>query len=142
ARVALAGGHSIDSPEPMYGLVALGLVHPQKVLRNVGARPGDVLILSKPLGVGILGAALKKGELRDKAYAQMIETATQLNTPGIALASMDGVHALTDVTGFGLLGHLLEVCRGSGVGAEIEFASLPILSAAVHVAQQGHVTGA
>ena len=136
------GGHSIDSTEPIYGLVALGLVHPDQVKRNDRAQAGDVLILGKALGVGIMSAALKKGELRDKAYQQMLETTTQLNTPGIALADMPGVHALTDVTGFGLLGHLLEVCRGSKLRAEIEFERVPILRAAGHLLLQGHVTGA
>ena len=142
AGVPLAGGHSIDSPEPIYGLVALGLVHPSRVKRNDRARPGDVLILGKALGIGILSAALKKGELRTKAYRQMIETATLLNTPGMALAEMDDVHALTDVTGFGLLGHLLEICRGSKVGARLRFDDLPILTSALHLAEAGHVTGA
>jgi selenide,water dikinase len=142
AGIPIAGGHSIDSPEPIYGLVALGLVHPDRVKRNDRAKAGDVLILGKGLGVGIMSAALKKGELRDKAYQQMLESSTQLNTPGIALAEMTGVHALTDVTGFGLLGHLLEICRGSGVGAEISFAKLPILSAARHLLEAGYATGA
>ncbi len=142
AGVPIAGGHSIDSPEPIYGLVALGLVHPDRIKRNDRARAGDELILGKALGVGILSAALKKGELAAKAYAQMIETTTRLNTPGLALAEMDSVHALTDVTGFGLLGHLLEICKGSGVRAELRMADVPILSAAQHVAQAGYVTGA
>jgi selenide,water dikinase len=142
AGIPIAGGHSIDNPEPIYGLVVLGLVHPDRVKRNDRARAGDVLILGKALGIGIMGAALKKGDLRDKAYQQMIETTTQLNTPGIALAAMPGVHALTDVTGFGLLGHLLEICRGSKLRAEIAFESVPILSAALHLAQDGYATGA
>jgi selenide,water dikinase len=142
AGIPIAGGHSIDSPEPIYGLVALGLVHPDKVKRNDRARAGDVLILGKGLGVGIMSAALKKGELREKAYEQMIESSTQLNTPGIALSDMAGVHALTDVTGFGLLGHLLEICRGSGLSAELSFANLPILSAARHLLEAGYATGA
>ena len=142
AGIVLAGGHSIDSPEPIYGLVALGLVHPANVKRNDRARAGDRLILGKGLGVGILSAALKKDELAPEAYAQMIQATTQLNTPGIGLAEMEDVHALTDVTGFGLLGHLLEICKGSGVGARIELARVPILSAAVKLAQAGHVTGA
>ena len=142
AGVPLAGGHSIDSPEPIYGLVALGLVHPARIKRNDRARPGDVLILGKGLGVGILSAALKKGELGDKAYCQMIETATLLNTPGLTLAEMEEVHALTDVTGFGLLGHLLEICRGSKVGARLRFDDLPILASALHLARAGYVTGA
>jgi selenide,water dikinase len=142
AGIVIAGGHSIDSPEPIYGLVALGIVHPEHVKRNDRARAGDVLILGKGLGVGILSAALKKGELRPKAYAQMLEVTTQLNTPGIRLAELDGVHALTDVTGFGLLGHLYEICKGSGLNAHIRLADVPILSAARHLAQAGYVTGA
>jgi selenide,water dikinase len=142
AGVPIAGGHSVDTPEPLYGLVALGLVDPRKVKRNDRARPGDLLILGKGLGVGILGAALKKGELRDKAYRQMIDTTTRLNTPGVRLAEMEGVHAMTDVTGYGLLGHLLEICRGSGVAASVAFDAVPILSAARHLAQAGHATGA
>lgn len=142
AGIPIAGGHSIDSPEPIYGLVALGLIHPDKVKRNDRAAAGDVLILGKGLGVGIMSAALKKGELRDKAYAQMIESTTKLNTPGIALAEMPQVHALTDITGFGLLGHLLEICRGSGLTAEIEWSKVPLLSAARHLAEAGYVTGA
>jgi selenide,water dikinase len=142
AGIPIAGGHSIDSPEPIYGLVVLGLVHPDKVKRNDRARQGDVLILGKGLGVGIMSAALKKGELRSKAYEQMIDACTRLNTPGQELADMPGVHALTDVTGFGLLGHLLEICRGSKLQAMLNFAKLPILSAAKHLAVQGFVTGA
>jgi selenide,water dikinase len=142
AGVPIAGGHSVDTPEPLYGLVALGLIDPRKVKRNDKARAGDVLILGKALGVGILGAALKKGELRDKAYRQMVETATQLNTPGIRLADMEGVHAMTDVTGYGLLGHLLEICRGSKVAARVSFDAVPVLSAARHLAQAGYATGA
>lgn len=140
--IPIGGGHSIDSTEPIYGLVVLGLVHPDKVKRNDRARDGDALILGKALGVGILGAALKKGELSEKAYQQMLDTATQLNTPGVALADMPGVHALTDVTGFGLLGHLLEICRGSRLAAEISFGQLPVLSAARHLLEQGYATGA
>ena len=140
--IPVAGGHSIDSPEPIYGLAVLGLVHPDRVKRNDRARAGDVLILGKALGVGIMGAALRKGELRAKSYRQMLETTTQLNTPGIALAELDGVHAMTDVTGFGLLGHLHEICRGSKLGASIDFAAIPILSAALHLARAGYATGA
>lgn len=142
AGIPIAGGHSIDSPEPIYGLVALGLVHPDRVMRNDRARAGDVLILGKALGVGIMSAAMKKGELREKAYEQMVETTTQLNTPGPELAEMPGVHAMTDVTGFGLIGHLMEVCRGSRLQARMRFSDLPILSAARHLAEQGYVTGA
>ena len=140
--IPIAGGHSIDNPEPIYGLVALGLVHPARVKRNDGARAGDVLILGKALGIGILSAALKKGQLRAKAYEQMIEVTTQLNTPGTALGALPGVHAMTDVTGFGLLGHLHEICRGSGLRAEIRFDALPVLSAALHLLRDGYATGA
>jgi selenide, water dikinase len=142
AGVPIAGGHSIDSPEPLYGLVALGLIDPARVKRNDRGRAGDALILGKGLGIGILSAALKKGELNDDAYRQMVESATQLNTPGIRLSEMDGVHALTDVTGFGLLGHLLEVCRGSKTAARLEFDRIPLLSAAKHLAEAGYATGA
>jgi selenide, water dikinase len=142
AGIPIAGGHSIDSPEPIYGLVALGLVHPERVKRNDRARAGDVLVLGKALGVGILSAALKKGELPDAAYAEMVHSATQLNLPGIRLGEMAGVHALTDVTGFGLLGHLLEICKGSGVGAELCFEDIPLLPAARVLAESGFVTGA
>ena len=142
AGVPIGGGHSIDSPEPIYGLVALGLIDPAKVKRNDQARAGDALILGKALGIGVMSAALKKGELRDKAYQQMLESATQLNTPGIRLSEMPGVHALTDVTGFGLLGHLLEICRGSKLQARLSFEHIPILSAARHLVEDGYATGA
>jgi selenide,water dikinase len=140
--VPIAGGHSIDSPEPLYGLVALGLIDPRKVKRNDRARAGDALILGKALGIGVMSAALKKGELKEKAYQQMLESATQLNTPGIRLSEMEGVHALTDVTGYGLLGHLLEVCRGSKLAARLDFVKIPLLSAAKHLAEAGYATGA
>ena len=142
AGIPIAGGHSIDVLEPIYGLVALGLVHPDRVKRNDRARAGDVLILGKPLGVGILSAALKKGTLSPAGYAQMIAATTKLNTPGIALAELPGVHAMTDVTGFGLAGHLLEICRGSKLGAQVRFADLPIIEEALHWARQGTATGA
>ncbi len=142
AGIPIAGGHSIDSPEPIYGLVVLGLIHPDKVKRNDRAQTGDVLILGKGLGVGIMSAALKKGELSDEGYRQMIDSTTKLNTPGIALADMAGVHALTDITGFGLLGHLLEICRGSKLAAELEWSKVPVLGAARPLVEQGFVTGA
>lgn len=142
AGIPLAGGHSIDAPEPIYGLVALGLVHPKQVKRNCRAREGDALILGKPLGIGILGSAMKKGALDAEGYRQLIATATQLNRIGAELAALDGVHALTDVTGFGLLGHLLELCRGAGLAAQIEAAKLPLLPAAAGFARQGIGPGA
>ena len=142
AGIPIAGGHSIDVVEPIYGLVALGLVHPDKVKRNNEARAGDVLILGKPLGVGILSAVLKKGALSSDGYRQMIEHTTKLNTPGMRLAEMAGVHALTDVTGFGLAGHLLEICRGSGLGATVRFRDLPVIAEAVEFVRGGVATGA
>ena len=142
AGIPVAGGHSIDAPEPIYGLVALGLVHPDKVKRNNQACAGDVLILAKGLGVGILSAALRKQKLDKEGYATMLESTTQLNTPGSWLAEMSTVHAMTDVTGFGLLGHLLGICRGSGLAAEVVLENLPLLSGAKELAQQGFATGA
>jgi selenide,water dikinase len=142
AGIPLAGGHSIDSIEPIYGLVALGVVHPDQLKKNSSAQPGDVLILGKGIGVGVLAAALKKGVLSEAGYAQMISSTTKLNAIGSKLASIKGVHALTDVTGFGLAGHLLEVCRGSNLGAEIKFEQIPILSEALPLAQQGYGPGA
>ncbi|HEU5178684.1 MAG TPA: selenide, water dikinase SelD [Burkholderiales bacterium] len=142
AGIPVAGGHSIDTLEPIYGLVALGLVHPDKVKRNSSARAGDVLILGKPLGIGILSAALKKGKLSAAGYAQMLDWTTRLNTPGEALGDMPAVHALTDVTGFGLAGHLLEICRGSKLAAQVDFSSIPIIGEARDWAQQGVATGA
>jgi len=142
AGAPIAGGHSIDSAEPIYGLVALGLVHPKKVLRNAGAKEGDALILGKPLGVGIYSAALKKGALDAASYREMIASTTRLNTPGAELSSIKGVHAATDVTGFGLLGHLSEICRASGVGAEIEAKAVPVFPSARALAESGVRTGA
>jgi selenide, water dikinase len=142
AGIPIAGGHSIDTLEPIYGLVALGLVHPDKVKRNAAGEAGDVLVLGKPLGVGILSAALKKGKLSDDGYRRMVEWTTKLNTPGRALAEMRAVHALTDVTGFGLAGHLLEICRGSKLGAEVAFDSIPLIAEAREWAEQGTATGA
>jgi selenide, water dikinase len=142
AGIMVAGGHSIDSVEPIYGLAVLGVVHPSQVKRNNGAQSGDTIILGKALGVGILSAALKKDALSADGYRQMLAVTTQLNTVGRSLASHPGVHAMTDVTGFGLLGHLAEVCRGSGCAAHVAFTSLPILPAARTLAQEGYNTGA
>ncbi|MEX8519354.1 MAG: selenide, water dikinase SelD [Leptothrix sp. (in: b-proteobacteria)] len=142
AGIPIAGGHSIDVVEPIYGLVALGLVHPKRVRRNADARAGDVLVLGKPLGVGVLSAALKKGLLDAAGYAEMLRHTTQLNRVGTDLAELDGVHAITDVTGFGLAGHLLEICRGSKLAAQVEFDRLPLIDSAVAHAQRGVWTGA
>ena len=142
AGIPIAGGHTIDSVEPIYGLVVLGLVHPSRVKRNADAQDGDVLILGKPLGVGVLSAALKKEVLGEDGYAAMIANTTKLNKPGIALSQMTGVHALTDVTGFGLLGHLLELARGSGLAAHLDMAKIPLLPGVEQLAGDGFVTGA
>ena len=142
AGIPVAGGHTIDSVEPIYGLVAIGVVDPKNIKRNAGAQPGDALILGKPLGVGIYSAALKKERLSSAGYAAMLACTTQLNTPGMALCKFPDVHALTDVTGFGLLGHLLEICRGSGTAATVDFARLPLLADALQLARDDVVTGA
>ncbi|ALK96653.1 segregation protein A [Massilia sp. WF1] len=142
AGIPIAGGHTIDSVEPIYGLVVMGLVHPSKVKRNADARAGDVLILGKPLGVGVLSAALKKDKLDAEGYAAMIANTTKLNKPGKALAELAGVHALTDVTGFGLLGHLLELARGAGLSAQLEMAKIPLLPGVEQLAREGFFTGA
>jgi selenide,water dikinase len=142
AGIPIAGGHSIDSVEPIYGLVALGVVHPGRVKRNSDARAGDVLVLGKPLGVGIFSAALKKDALAAADYRSMIDATTRLNVAGPELAQLPGVHAMTDVTGFGLLGHLLEICRGSRLRAHVQMSRLPFLDNAVALAEAGFVTGA
>jgi selenide, water dikinase len=142
AGIPVAGGHSIDSVEPIYGLAALGIVHPSKVKRNAAARPGDVLVLGKPLGVGVLSAALKKDKLDQHGYDAMIAATTKLNRPGADLAQLDGVHALTDVTGFGLLGHTLEIARGAGLTARIRYADLPWLPQVLDFVRAGIYTGA
>ncbi|MBN8494637.1 MAG: selenide, water dikinase SelD [Burkholderiales bacterium] len=142
AGIPIAGGHTIDSVEAIYGLVALGLMHPKRVKRNADARPGDLLVLGKPLGVGVMSAALRKGELPDAGYAQMIANTTRLNTPGPELAELDGVHALTDVTGFGLAGHALEMARGARCELQLDWAAVPLLPGVRAMAAQGFVTGA
>lgn len=142
AGIPIAGGHTIDSVEAIYGLVALGVVHPKKVKRNSDARVGDRLVLGKALGVGVMSAALKKELLSAAGYAQMIATTTKLNTPGPDLAAMDGVHALTDVTGFGLAGHALELARGARAQVVIDWSAVPLLPGVRELAAQGLVTGA
>ena len=142
ANIPIAGGHSIDSVEPIYGLAAIGVVNPKNVKRNSTAQAGDVLVLGKPLGVGILSAALKKGQLADAGYHDMIATTTLLNRAGTDLAQLPGVHAMTDVTGFGLLGHTLEMCRGSRLGAQLSLTHIPLLDNVQSLAEAGVVTGA
>jgi len=142
AGIPIAGGHTIDSVEPIYGLVVMGLVHPSKVKKNSAARTGDVLVLGKPLGVGVLSAALKKGVLGEDGYAAMIANTTKLNKPGRLLGDMPGVHAMTDVTGFGLLGHLLELARGAEVQAQLNMPAIPLLPGVLQLAHDGFFTGA
>ncbi|WP_245214268.1 selenide, water dikinase SelD [Roseomonas indoligenes] len=142
AGIPVAGGHSIDCPEPVYGLAVIGIIHPSKVRRNTGARAGDALILTKGIGVGIYSAAIKKGVLPDGAYDEMIASTTLLNRVGAELAEDPAVHGITDVTGFGVLGHGLEMARGSGVALRIAADAIPLLSRAGELAQAGHVTGA
>ena len=142
AGIPIAGGHSIDSVEAIYGLVALGLAHPDAIKRNSTAQRGDVLVLGKPIGVGVLSAALKKNALDAARYRTLIETTTLLNRPGPKLAALAGVHAITDVTGFGLLGHALEMSRGSGLGIELHAGDVPLVDGAAELAGAGFVTGA
>jgi len=142
AGIPVAGGHSIDSVEPIYGLVALGLVHPEKILTNRTALAGDVLILTKPLGVGVLSAAFKQDRLSPAGYEALIAATTKLNAVGARLAEQPGVHAVTDVTGFGLLGHTLEICRGSGLAADIQAQGPALLEGVEDLAKAEVRTGA
>jgi selenide,water dikinase len=142
AGIPVAGGHTIDSVEAIYGLVALGLVHPDRVKRNADAQPGDLLVLGKPLGVGVMSAALKKEHLSAAGYALMIDSTTRLNTPGPDLAALDGVHALTDVTGFGLAGHALEMARGAKLDVHLNWSAVPVFDGVRDLATAGFVTGA
>ena len=142
AGIPVAGGHSIDSPEPIYGLAVTGTCRPAELRRNSGAKPGDALILTKGLGVGIYSAAFKKGALSSSAYAELIASATLLNRVGMDLAQNPAVHAMTDVTGFGLLGHALEMASGSMARITIHAGDLPVFAHAANLVQQGFVTGA
>lgn len=142
AGIPVAGGHSIDSVEPIYGLAVIGIIDPKNLKRNATAQVGDVLILGKPLGVGIYSAALKKEQLSKLHYEEMLKNTTQLNTPGTRLAQLPCVHALTDVTGFGLLGHALEIAKGSGLHARIDYDKLQFLPEVQNLAKQGFITGA
>jgi selenide, water dikinase len=142
AGIPVAGGHSIDTPEPIYGLAVIGLCRPSDLRRNAEAKAGDALILTKGLGVGIYSAAFKAKKLSDAAYAEMIETTTLLNRIGAEIAKNEAVHAITDVTGFGILGHGLEVARGSGLTVRIRMKDLPWLTEAVSLARAGNITGA
>ena len=142
AGIPVAGGHSIDCPEPVYGLAVIGTCRPEQVRRNADARAGDALLLTKPLGVGIYSAAFKKNALTPAGYDELIATTTLLNGIGAELANDPDVHAMTDVTGFGLLGHALEVARGSKVALTLSADDVPLLSEAGSLAKSGFVTGA
>ncbi len=142
AGVPVAGGHSIDSPEPIYGLAVIGLCKLAEIRRNSGARPGDALILTKGVGVGVYSAAFKKRALAEEAYAEMMASMTLLNCIGHKLAQDADVRAMTDVTGFGLLGHGLELARAGGVSLEVGFDRIPFLEQAETLAEAGFVTGA
>jgi selenide, water dikinase len=142
AGIPIAGGHSIDCPEPVYGLAVIGTCRPEHVRRNADARPGDAVILTKPIGVGIYSAAIKQGALPVAGYAEMIATTTLLNRVGAELARDTEVHAITDVTGFGLLGHALEMARGSKLTVTIRAGDVPLLSQAAELARANFVTGA
>jgi selenide,water dikinase len=142
AGVPIAGGHSIDCPEPVYGLAVTGICRKENIRRNADAKPGDVLILSKALGVGIYSAAFKKDALSSAAYADMVGSMTLLNRVGAELSTDAAVHAMTDVTGFGLLGHALEMARGSHLALTVRADDLPLLAEAEHLACRGFVTGA
>jgi selenide,water dikinase len=142
ARIPIAGGHTIDSVEPIYGLAVMGLVHPDKVKTNRGARAGDKLILGKPLGVGVLSAAVKKNKLDAAGYRELVACTTKLNTSGALLSDFPAVHAMTDVTGFGLLGHLLPLCRSANLRAKVAMDRIPLLPRVEGMAAEGFVTGA
>ena len=143
AGVAILGGHSIDDPEPKYGLVALGTVHPDRVMRNVGAQPGDALILTKPLGIGILTTAIKRGIASEETIARAIQVMSRLNRSAseVMTRSRDVVHASTDVTGFGLLGHLSEMLSNGDVGARVQADRIPVLSEAWGFARDNVIPG-
>lgn len=142
AGIPIAGGHTIDAKEPIYGLAVMGMIHPDKIKRNSDGKAGDVLILGKGLGVGILGAAMNKDELDPIGYKVMVESTTKLNSVGVDLAALPEVNALTDVTGFGLCGHMYEFCKGAGLSAVIEWDKLPMLDTVLDYAKKGYNTGA
>ena len=141
AGVTIAGGHSIDDPEPKYGLAVTGLVHPDRVVRNVGAQPGDQLVLTKPLGIGILTTGIKQGKTSPEATEEAIRIMERLNREASEAMVEVGVHAATDVTGFGLLGHLYEMTSASAVGATIWFERVPVLEEARGLANRGAIAG-
>jgi selenide,water dikinase len=142
AGIPVAGGHSIDAPEPIYGLAVIGLCKPEQVRRNRNALAGDALILTKGIGVGVYSAAIKKGNLTGDLYGEMVASTTLLNKIGMTLGDDADVHSVTDVTGFGLLGHGLEMAEGSDLQITIRMADVPLFKQAENLAKQGFVTGA
>jgi len=136
AGIPLAGGHTIDTAEPIFGLAVTGTVHPAQIKRNSGAREGDLLFLTKPLGTGVLSTALKRGVLQEEHYAALIDQMCRLNSIGESLGKLEAVHAMTDVTGFGLLGHAIEMATGSGITAELHYSSLKKVQALDDYLQQ------
>jgi len=141
AGVIIAGGHSIDDPEPKYGLAVTGVVHPERVVRNVGARPGDQLVLTKPLGIGILTTGIKQGQTSPEAAEEAVRVMERLNRDASAAMVEVGVHAATDVTGFGLLGHLYEMTSASAVQAVLWFTRIPVIEEARALADRGAIAG-
>jgi selenide,water dikinase len=141
AGVPILGGHSIDDPEPKYGLVAIGEVHPDRLVTNAAGRPGDVLILTKPLGIGVITTALKQGAADEATIARAVAQMTTLNAEAARIGRSYEVRAGTDITGFGLLGHLRSLCRASGLAAEVVASHVPILASAAALAEAGHVPG-
>jgi selenide, water dikinase len=141
AGVSVVGGHSIDDAEPKVGYAVVGLVHPARVWKNVGARPGDALVLTKPIGTGIISTAIKKGAAPETAVTAAVRTMATLNRAAAEAVSEVLAHAVTDVTGFGLLGHLAEMTMGSGVRARLTASRIPLLPDVVRLAEAGHVPG-
>jgi selenide,water dikinase len=141
ASATIVGGHTIDDPEPKYGLAVTGIVKPGEEMTNAAAIPGDLLILTKPLGTGLIATAIKLGKASPEMVAAATASMAGLNRDASEVARQQGVRALTDVTGFGLLGHLSEMCRASGVGVDLWFDRLPLLPGAGDLARQGVVPG-
>lgn len=141
AGACMAGGHSVDDNEPKYGLAVTGVVHPERIWTNAGARPGDALILTKPLGTGVLFNANRSGKLPYRDLEAILPTIAALNGPALEVARRFDVHAATDITGFGLLGHCVEMARGSGVHIRLSFGDLPFHPHAAAMYQRGETTG-
>ena len=136
AGIELAGGHSIAAKDPLFGLSVNGVIHPRKIKKNTGSKEGDLLFLTKPLGIGVLATALKRQKISSHDYQRMVEVACQLNKIGEVLGNHEEVHALTDVTGFGLLGHALEMAEGANLSLQIDFKSLPLIEGVQDYIQQ------